>query len=99
MIKKSKIRTIPPPHPPIHNHPILVSPLSTSVQKKWSFPLKIYSVSVTEEIPNGKLDFLCSAETVGRWGEASKGSPVLIKKLLEENLKVEKWAKQVWSWS
>ena len=29
--------------------------------------------------------------------EDSKGPPVLIKKLLEENLKVEKWAKRVWS--
>ena len=31
-----------------------------ALHKKWSFPLRISSVTFTEEIPNGKFHFLCS---------------------------------------
>ena len=33
---------------------------AVALHKKWSFPLRISSVTFTEEIPNGKFHFLCS---------------------------------------
>ena len=67
-METNKTSTTEMPNFKLNNQGVRVShqlayhkPQQNVLHKKWSFPLRISSVNVTEEILNGKLYFLCSA--------------------------------------